>query len=959
MNRSRLPAFGGKASLYVTAGVFALGVAATATPAFAQDTTPTTTSGQCADVDSDGVCDTPTNADGTKPEQTNAIVVTGSRIRSPNITSTVPVTNFGGDQIYQQSTHNLGEALNELPALRSTYAQSNPGLGIGIAGLNLLDLRGLGIQRTLVLVDGRRHVPGDLQATASAVDINTIPTDLVERVDIVTGGNSAVYGSDAIAGVVNFIMKKDFEGIVVRGGAGTPEYGAGANYFASATAGMNFGDGRGNIAASFEYTRQNRLFASQVPWRRNRADFLTTSLDPIDPATGTRVRSDGTPDTTFFTDIRSGSIARTGLVTFRQKTANPACGGSSLTGAPFNCDYIFQADGTLVPVSGFSGRYGTARYSSYVGGNAETGREGRAQSIYPESTRYVANLTGHYAFSDAFEVFGDFKYARVRSVGSNSGPAFDQGYFVTFADQRSAFRLDNPFLSPQARQVITTQLLATGLNSNLLNAIPVDPAAVADGSYRFSIAKNFEDLGIRDEDALRETYRAVLGVRGQISPSWSYELSANYGETKEKIQILGNVNLQRLFLALDAGVNPANGQIQCRSQFDPAAAYSPSDDIGSAGDSTLAADIAACVPYNPFGAPDNRAAKNYIVSNAGDHGYLKQFDVTGFVSGDTSGFFNLPGGPVAIVIGGEYRRDNAYFKADDAVNQGLTFLNQLQTFDPRPVTVKEAFGELEIPILAHTPFFEELSLNGAARVSHYNNAAGTVWAWNFGGRWSPISDLTFRANYGHAIRAPNYTETDSPPTQDFASFQDPCATTRLSQGTSNRQANCQAALGSLLTNTTFQDQVAGTYSLEIKSGGNPFLTAETSNSLTIGAVLQPRWIRGLDITVDYYKIKVNNVISTVGAQAIVDNCYDLPAGNPYCQLFTRFTGPGTGPGTEVPGQILEGSLINGPVNFAKRVREGIDVDVNYRTQIAAKTFVNARVYFTHGLTSSNYEDATN
>ena len=201
----------------------------------------------------------------------------------------------------------------------------------------------------------------------------------------------------------------------------------------------------------------------------------------------------------------------------------------------------------------------------------------------------------------------------------------------------------------------------------------------------------------------------------------------------------------------------------------------------------------------------------------------------------------------------------------------------------------------------------------------------------------------FRANYGRAIRAPNYTETDSPLSQNFASFQDPCATAQLSQGTSDRQANCQADLGANLNNTAFQTKVAGTYSLEIQSGGNPNLTAETSNSLTIGAVIQPRFIPGLAITIDYYDIKVDNVISSVGAQAIVNNCYDLPAGNPFCSQFERFAGPGTGPNGEVPGEILVGSLIEGPINYAKRVRKGIDFDITYRKQLAPATYLNLRL----------------
>ncbi len=897
-----------------------------------------------------------------------AIIVTGSRIRRPELESTIPITNFGGDQVYKQSTPNMGEALNNLPALRSTYSQSNPDLGIGVAGLNLLDLRGLGIQRTLVLVNGRRHVPSDIQATASAVDINTIPNALVERVDIVTGGNSAIYGSDAIAGVVNFVLKDDYEGINLRVGGGVPEYGDGANYYISGIAGTNFADGRGNVTLALEYTNQDRLFASDVPWRRNTRGWVTVDTDDGP--------GDGVIDRRFETDIRNGTIARNGMVAFPQTVASDACGGSTLSGAPFNCQFIFQDDGTLVPIT-FDDRVGTAAYSGYIGGNSETGNEGRQVSVYPKSERYLANILAHYEFSDAAEVFFEGKYARSESVGSNSGPAFNQGQYVTFNDDRSQLRLDNPFLSGQARDVIVQQLLASGQNNGLINVFgplcpspnpeyaeacdgaPDNYAQIADGSYRFAIAKSFEDLGIRDEDAIRETYRAVLGLRGNISDNWSYEIAATYGRTEENIEILGNVNMQRLMLALDAGVNPDTLEIQCRSQFDPNAAYVSPDVDSEAGADTLAGDIAACVPYNPFGQPDNSAAKNYIVADAGDHGYLEQFDVTAFISGDTSKWFELPGGPVSFAVGGEFRREDAYFKADDIVNSGLTFMNALQTFDPAATEVVEAFGEIDIPLLADRPFFEELGLTGAIRVSDYSGATGTVVAYNFGGRWSPIPDLTFRANYGKAVRAPNYTETDSPLSQNYASLEDPCADARIGANP-NRQANCAADLGSNLDNAAFQSKVAGTYSLETLSGSNPNLTEESSNSLTIGAVLQPRAIPGLAITVDYYDIDVSNVIADVGAQTIVDQCYDLPTlNNQFCAQFERNAGPGLGPDGEQPGEILTGSLIEGPLNFAKRQRRGVDVDLSYHHQVGVNTFLNARLYYTHVIKASNFTDPTN
>ena len=942
--------------------------AAIATPAFAQTGTAaasqaTTASAQPATDPNDPNAQT-TDAQGA-PATGTAIVITGSRIKRPDLESTVPVATLRSEDIYESSNPNVGETLNNLPQLRSTFAQQNPGLGIGIAGLNLLDLRGLGVRRTLVLVNGRRHVPSDLQNSAAAVDINSIPTELIERVDIVTGGNSAVYGSDAIAGVVNFVLKDHFDGIQIRAGDAIPQFGAGSNHYVHGIIGRNFASGRGNITIAGEWARQDRLFGRDIPWLSKVNGFVTVDADPA----GTPNGSDGVPDAIFVHDIHSSTISRFGIVSILENN-NPAapCGKgipNPTAQTNYSCDFIFTPGGNLVPVTGV--RLGTGPNGSFIGGNADTGREERLLSILPRNERYNVNLVGHYTFSDAATFFFEGKYARAHTQGSNSGPAFDQGTGVTFSDPRANVRLDNPFLSPDARALITSQILAVGVAGGgtglVAQGVLTDPAAIAaraaaiaNGSYRFVVARNFTDLGIRDEDAIRETFRVVAGFRGNITPHLNYEVSANYGRANEKITILGNVNTQRLILALDAGRDPATGQIRCRSQFDPTAATVVA---GSNGANTLAADIAACVPYNPFGAPDNSAARKYIVDNSGDHGHLEQKDVTGFVSADSGGFFNLPGGPVAVVLGGEWRHEDAFFTADPNVQAGLTFENALATFNPPAQQVTEGFGELNIPVLKNMPFFHSLSLSGAARVSHYNKAygsTGTVWAWNFGGEWAPIPDIRFRANYGKSVRAPNYTETAAPLVQNFANgFLDPCHPSRIGAGTPARITNCQAALGAVINDPQFLSFTSLATSLEIRSGSNPLLKAETSKSLTVGAVITPRFLPGFDATIDYFDINVHNVITAASAQTIVNLCYDT---GQFCNLFQR-NGAGTGPKGEVPGQILQGSLIQAGLNFASLQRRGIDVQVTYNHKFNAETRLNVRAYYTHQLKNSNYTNPTN
>lgn len=941
--------------LNLGAATAVMGLALISMPAYAQDT-----------VEEDATAS-------TAPAREEAIVVTGSRIRRPNLESAVPVTTIAGEQFFQQSDTNIGDALNDMPQLRSTFAQQNPGLGIGIAGLNLLDLRGLGTARTLVLVNGRRHVPADILNNAVSPDVNTIPNDLIERVDIVTGSQSATYGSDAIAGVVNFVMRRNFDGVQVRGQVGVADEGFGGSQYISAMAGKNFADGRANVTIHGEYSRQKRIFASDIASMRRQDGFLVVDVDTGGLPSG----SDGYPDRSYFRDIRTASIHRYGLIPITQSAANPLCGmgigatnGAPTTtgGSPYNCTYIFNENGQMTPQTGT--RVGQGIIGSIVGGNGQTGREGKLLSVMPFSERYNFNFLGHFTVSDAFEPFIEAKWNRVNAVGNNAGPSFMQGTFGQL-DLRERVRLDNPFLTGAQRSTIANAILASGCNTSLSTACSAarqsrgmssgtdplfnqgiagalnaaDIAAINAGTYRFVLSRHLLDAGIRDEEFQRDTYRIVGGVRGTFNDDWNYEVSANYGKFKQKTTTYGYLDRQKFVLSLDAGRNPVTGQIQCRSQYDPTARVP-----FAGGAARLDADIAACVPYNPFGGVDNSAAVKYFSYNAHTRASLEQLDLTAFVGGNLG--FELPGGPISFVLGGEYRRERASYIDDDYVGTGATNAVVIGDFDPPTFSVKEAFGEIRVPLLKDMPFAHELTLTGAGRVSDYNGGTGTVWTYNFGGEYAPIPDIRFRAGYGRAVRAPNVSETAFPQVPNFApGFQDPCSQGQIANNPS-RTANCQTDLGALLAgipNTT--------YSLPIISGSNPNLKAENSKSLTVGGVFTPSFIPGMSLSVDYYDIQVDNVIVSLSAQSIVNACYDQPSlDNQFCGLFTRWRGPGTSPAGFVPGQILENSLVSSPLNFAKRVRRGIDVNFAYRKNFSDNVTLDTSLVYVHGIKSSNYEN---
>lgn len=879
---------------------------------------------------------------------TDVIVVTGSRIARPNGISSVPINTVTAAELTDTGKVAIGDVLNDLPSLRTTYGQGTNTTSLGTTGLNLLDLRGIGTSRTLVTVNGRRHVGADILVNGVSVDVNTIPTDLLERVDIVTGGTSAVYGSDAIAGVVNFVLKQNYQGVNLSAQSGISQYGDAGTYRASLTAGTNFSEGRGNIAVSLEYTKQTPFYASNRSYLARPNAFVVVDTDPASAVNG----ADGTPDRELFSDVRAATLSLGGLSNFGSRQC-----GSDVNGAFYDCTFLFQPNGTLVPQTGT--RIGLSPGGNFVGGNGSTNREGKLLGLQAANERYLANVLGHYTFSDAFEAFFEGKYARSKTRSTGSGPAFIQGTTLSSfgGDVRERPRLDNPYLSDQARGVILSQLSAAATAAGT-----AQPTATS----RFNLRENLVGLGLREEDATRETWRAVGGFRGTFNDDWKYEISANYGEFKERTKVLGNMNVQRFLLASDAARN-ASGNIVCRSQIDPSAAISLRDNPAAA--QRLAADVAACVPINLFGQGNvSDAARNYINQDTTNIGKITQFDINGFVSGDTSGFFNLPGGPLSFVLGGEYRRETNYFTEDQLIEDGMTFYNSIPTFTSPAFEVKEVFGELRLPILSERPFFYSLELSAAGRLSKYKGVSNWQKAYNLNADWAPIPDIRFRAGYARALRAPNLSELYTPAGQNFqGNFSDPCSSRNLAAGTSTRAANCAAAGRPTTATTITPNGVVATpngydfqytASLLYSSGGNPNLKPEFSDSYTYGVVLQPRFIPGLTLSADYYNIKVTNVVSQLDAQSIVDLCYDSPnLSNPYCGQFTRNGATGLGPSGEQPFQIIEGSVLSSGINFAKLKARGIDFDVAYQhTFDFAK--ISSHFVYTHVLTNDVFDDPT-
>jgi outer membrane receptor protein involved in Fe transport len=847
------------------------------------------------------------------PSASGTIVVTGTRIQRPNLSSPVPITSIGQEELVNQGQASVGDALNDLPALRSTFSQQNSGRFIGTAGQNFLDLRGLGTSRTLVLVNGRRHItasPGDF-----IVDVNTVPQDLIERVDIVTGGESAVYGSDAIAGVVNFVLKRDFEGFRVRGQAGISSRGDRPVDFISGTFGRNFADGRGNIAANVEYTHAGSLLFSDRP-----AIAKSCGFQPIEITTGEVNGTNGSPDQDFFCHIRlpglteGGSLGRLGngsSISFDQN-------GNLVIGSPVEATFT-QFGGRVLSTDPLNG------ITVLEGGQAAVGQD-----------RWTANVLAHFDVSDAFKPFIEAKYVN-QHVHQLGQPTFFQGRLSSFfGAQTPSLRCNNPFLTAQNLQVMQSFGICTN---------------VATGT--FTLNRFNTDFGNRNEEDFRKTYRIVGGVQGDFLGDWHYEVSANYGHFKSDNAELNdlliadvNGNPAGFSLAVDA-VRDANGNIVCRS--------------------TLTNPGNGCVPINLFGqgAP-SQAALDFVNTRSDVYSKAAELDLLAFMSGNSGRWFELPGGPIGFSAGLEYRRETAEQHADPVSAAGGTFFNAFQVFDPPAFTVKEVFGEIEFPILRDHPWAHELTLSGAARYSDYNTAADTTFAYNINGVYAPTRDVRLRANYSRSVRVPTLSDLYSPASQNFAFLSDPCDQLRISNNP-NFAANC-AALGVPTTvlpgspctqgpfnqpvGSPFQNCIANNQTSEIVSSGNPNLEEEVGKSLTIGGVLTPRFLPGFSFSADYFDIKVENLIAVLGGNTILNLCFGSAGGvnNQFCQLlFPR----------DQFGLFQEPALLSGGVNFAKQTSKGVDFDMSYRKRFANGNRLSLRGIATWTTERNNFTDPVN
>ena len=847
-----------------------------ASPAFAQENPAQET--QDEGTVEEQAAQTPADPGAAGEEDTGEIVVTGSRIRRPDLTSSSPVAIATAAEIGTSGEiANVENFLNELPQFVpfTTGASNNPGNGLAV-----VSLRGAGPSRTLVLVDGKRFIPSQLGGT---VDLNNIPTPLVERVEVVTGGASAVYGSDALAGVVNFILKKNFSGIETNGFYRITERGDSAIGTVSATVGGNFADGRGNAALFAGYTKRKPTFASA-------RDFSRVVLTDSTPnAAGTA----GGCVPGSLNEFGLGTRAPAGAGVAREPCFVP--GGSTLI------------PGTLFFDLGTSGkRIDEAGLPQPFVNPDDLFNFAPFNYLQLPQERWIGTAIAHYEISESI-----VPYARA-SMAWNAVP---RELAATPTSGTFNINLNNPFLTPQLRNELCTTLVdadpvTAGRQTPTL--AQCDVFAAQGRTVSTFIGRRMLETGSRQNP--QETYSFQLqgGVKGDITPDWAYDLSYQYARTANNTQIRGDVSRDRFQQSLLA-TRDANGNIVCT--------------VTTGG----------CVAANIFGP--NRIspqAAAFIDLSAQSQTVVKHEVVAATING------HLPFGlfaeeRIGLAFGADYGAVAGRFDPDEALQFQVTGFNRTSPTAGK-FDVKEVFGEASVPIAAGLPFVHDLRATGALRYSDYSQRnVGGVWTYAAGAEFAPVRDIRFRGQYQRAIRAPGIGELFAGQGNNFPAAVDPCSNQQpvASRTEAIRQGCINAGIPAA---SVWAFTPPGGTQVETLIGGNPDLQEETSDTYTFGAVFTPTFLPGLNVTVDYYKITIDDAISTFGGstQNILNTCYGVLAGSPsslYCQAIVRR-----------PNFTIE-RVVALNANVSSLKFRGIDWQLDYRTRLPVRLFGDSDTAF--------------
>lgn len=865
------------------------------------------------------------------------IIVTGSRIAKKDFISNSPVATVDALQFERTGAINTENLLNTLPQTVPGLDRTSNNPGNGTA---TVDLRGLGANRTLVLVNGRRAMPN---GAGGVVDINTIAPSMIANVEVLTGGASSVYGADAVSGVVNFILKDDFEGFEGNVGYQITEEGDAGTFNVDATIGANTADGRGNATVNIGYTDREDLFQGDRDFS-NVALFDNGDNSGLEPG-----GSSGVPGTSIFNGGFLDTSSCAVEIPFALDAAGDrvVCPEDQLTanaGAFPNSGLVFDSDGS-------------ARDFVLGGDVNDFYNYAPVNFIQLPQERFTISATASYEVSDHFEPYFEGRFAN-NTVSSQLAPTpifqtetipLDNNPFISpasqiaisgnninqvglggrvariFADPTSAF---NPTPDPSDPDALAQNLCVNCVfDSNGDGFLDVAPLIDTDGDGIADTAtgllrRRLEEVGPRFNSDSRNTFQLVLGAKGDFIGDWNYDVSFSEGRTQSSTFQDGNVNRDRFSQSLTLADADGDGNVDVDANGNPTCA-----DGGSSG-STV-----PCTPLNIFGAgnisPDAAAFLRTAASTTDET--IQRVAQVNF-SGDLGGL-KISDDPIGVAIGGEYIENRFVFRpSQDVAASTIAGFNGAPALSG-DYDVYSAYAEASIPILSGVEFFDRLTLDIAGRVSDFSTV-GTEYNYKVGGEWAVNDQLRLRGNFNTAVRAPNIGELFAPIGENFPGADDPCSASGQPTDADGNPIPIPDDVRAVCIATGVPAAVVGTAAIDPASGqvrslagGNPELDVEEAETITFGAVLSPNFIEGLTLSVDYFDIQIDNAIAGFGGGTdnILNVCLTDPVlggvGSQFCNNVVR----------RADGSI--DFVSNQAFNVAGTSLNGIDLAASYSTSV--------------------------
>lgn len=810
------------------------------------------------------------------------VVVTGSRIKRDGFTASTPVSVVTSEDVKLSGTVNIEDLLSQSPQFVASMnggasANTVPG---GTADVNL---RGFGPTRNLVLVNGRRFaIHGPDQIT----DLNTIPAALIERTDVVTGGSSAVYGSDAITGVVNFIMRDDFEGVEVNAQYGADSSTHTGNYSVDLTAGTNFGEGRGNAVISVNVMERGGIT------RGERGGFTFDSLSDgcTVPGTGSASRAGD-----IFNSSLGDCVANGGELGFVR-------GGSGDIPAS-------RISGIPLPGSGQSNAALDSAYTAAGIGNFgsfgvtfdENGATARAAldpqdrfNLGPDNyliipqERVMVNAFSHYDFSDKATGYLELHYSE-NKVDAQLAPS-NVGT-TTLLD------VTNPYLSAGMQEVLHQLDLRETGTTNVSSGSTSRTTVAGDGLAALTIGKRYAEVGNRRSETTRDVFRGALGVRGDLgSVSDSFLSDLNYDVYYTYAKTETN---EELFNALS------------RSQLQAA--------LLSSGGSAPTCNI--------FGLSIDSACADAIAIGATNTTEAEMQVFAASVSGE---LFQLPAGAAGFALGTEWRKNTAEYSPDSYLSSGdVVGFNAGQPTGGN-LSVTELFSELRLPLIKGVTGIQDLTANAAFRYSDYSlSGIGNATTFLGGLEWQVNDSVAFRGQFQRAIRAPNVAELFGGLRRSVETATDPCSSKQPESGqTADVQSVCEAT--GVPSALVYTDGVQPNTIIPVDFGGNPEVGEESSDTKTIGVVLTPSALPNLRMSIDYFNITLDGAISPLGGglNNTLNLCYNVlqDPDSPFCRAITRDANTGA---------ITDSAAVQiRQANTGELETSGIDLAIRYSFDLA-------------------------